>query len=82
MFDGKEGNGYRNPPSNPSSAKVKGCSKLNFRRTAETSCNNVIDTISEGTIVMVIDKGYGDWTLISYKDKNGYVMSKFLEDID
>lgn len=81
MFDNKEGNSFRNPPSNPISAKISGCSKLNFRKTAEVSDKNIIDTIAEGTVVSVLDKGFGDWTFISYGDKNGYVMSKFLKDV-
>lgn len=81
MFDDKENNSLRNPPTNPSEAKVKGCKKLNFRKTAEVSAKNVIDTIPEGTTIMVLDKGYGEWSLVSYKGKNGYVMSQFLEDV-
>lgn len=81
MFDDKENNSFRNPPTNPLEAKVVGCKKLNFRRTADKSSANVIDTIPEGTIITVLDKGYGDWSNVSYKGQNGYVMSQFLEDV-
>lgn len=81
MFDNNENNSFRNPPTNPLEAKVKGCKKLNFRKTAEVSAKNIIDTIPEGTTITVLDKGYGEWALVSYKDKNGYVMNQFLEDV-
>lgn len=81
MFDDKENNSLRNPPTNPLEAKVKGCKELNFRKTADISSKNVICTIPDGTTVTILDKGYGEWTLINYKGKNGYVMSQFLEDV-
>lgn len=82
MFDEKEGNSFRNPPGNPIDAKVDGCPRLNFRSSPEVSDRNILGTIPEGTTVTILNKDYGEWSLIGYEGKNGYVMNKFLKDVD
>lgn len=50
--------------------------KLNLRKTASSSAS-VITRIPNGTTLTLLDKG-SRWCKVTYKDKTGYVMTKFL----
>ena len=55
--------------------KVKTTSRLNVRKSPEVT-DNIVTTLGNGTVITVISEKNG-WTEIS----NGFVMSKYLEDL-
>ncbi len=57
--------------------RIKDKGKLNLRKTASTK-SKVLLYIPNGSMVIVVEKG-SEWTHINFEDKDGYVMTKFLE---
>lgn len=57
-------------------AKVVGCGRLAFRKEPE---GEIIDHLTEGTVINMSKEMRGPWVKIRVGDKNGWVMIDYLQ---
>lgn len=59
-------------------SEIAGAAMVNFRKTPETTPDNILGILNAGTKVEVIgDKG--EWSEVVVGDRTGYIMSKFIK---
>lgn len=57
---------------------VSNCSKVRFRKTPESTPDNVIDILDAGKGVIVLESD-GEWTKVKVGKFEGYIMTQYIE---